>query len=224
MQVKGYLEASYHLRALENYRLAYEILWVSPQVENKAAVSEPLHELLGLWGHGVERLALYEGLLGKLSLTQEMRLLDGIGHTHHGLGDYAAALRDCDRYKKVLEQLDDDRPWGRLWGLLGITHHAMGAFDKAVEFHQQRLGLGQRVGDRKERAYTLGDLGVAYYSSGEYGTARTCHEEQLALSAQIDDATQMRSALGSLGHVDQALGAFDRAIAAYQQLRTPHRV
>ena len=29
-----------------------------------------------------------------------------------------------------------------------------------------------------------------------------------------------RSALGSLGHVDQALGAFDRAIAAYQWLRT----
>lgn len=36
-QVKGYLEAFYHLRSLENYRLAYEILWVPPQVENKIA-------------------------------------------------------------------------------------------------------------------------------------------------------------------------------------------
>ena len=220
MQVQGWLEAAYHLRALENYRLAYEILWVTPRVAHKIAEGEPLHELLGLWGHGVERLALYEGLLGKLPPNQEMRLLDGMGHTHHGLGDYAAALRDCDRYQKVLEQLNDDRLWGRLWGLLGITHHAMGAFDKAVEFQQRRLALSQRVGDRREQAYAWGDLGVAYYSLGEYGTARTCHEEQLALSEQINDAVQMRSALGSLGHVDQALGAFDRAIAAYQWLRT----
>ena len=219
MQVKGWLEAAYHLRALENYGLAYEILWVSPPLANNIAGSEPLHELLGLWGHWVERLALYEGLLGKLPLNQEMRLLDGLGHTHHGLGDYAAVLRDCDRYQKVLEQLDDDRLWGRLWGLLGITHHAMGAFDKAIKFHHQRLALSQRVGDRKEQAYAMGDLGVAYYSLGEYATARTCHEEQLALSVQLNDGMQMRSALGSLGHVDQALGRFDRAISTYQQLQ-----
>ena len=195
-RVEGWLEAVYHLQGLENYELAYEGMQVRLGKVVSGIGDEPLDELLGLWGYASRRLALYEELLGKVSGHREVRLIDGIAHTHHSLGDYETTLQWCDRYREALAEQANSKS-GRLWGLLGITYHAKGDFSLAIDYHQRRLALGQSQRDLKEQMCALGDLGIAYFSIGAVDEARDCHEAQLGLSDEALNPEQRLSALGS---------------------------
>ena len=140
-RVKGWLEGAHYLTSLENYRLAYEVVQV--QLGVTASDDKPLHELLGRWVYNAERLVLYESLLDKLPVEDEVALIDGIAHTHHSLGNYDEVLHWCDRYREALTQLADpltaQKAEGRLFGLMGITHQAKGDYVQAVYAHERRL-------------------------------------------------------------------------------------
>lgn len=219
-RVKGWLEGVHYLTSLENYRLAYKVMQV--QLGITASDDRPLHELLGRWGYNAERLTLYESLLEKLSVEDEVTLIDGIAHTHHSLGDYDEVLWWCDRYREALTQLTDplaaQKAEGRLYGLIGITHHAKGDYLQAVDAQEQRLAIRREAADCRGQADALGDLGIARFSMGEFAVAIACHEEQLELALLAKDEEQQMMALGSLAHVALALGQTEVAKERYEKL------
>lgn len=200
--VQGYLEAFHHLCQLEQWELAYRLMTMPLETPT----AETLHNELGTWGYQRDRLDLYQALLGKLPLSQEALLLDGLGHTYHSLGQYETALIYGQRYGEVVAALAEPVRQMRYEGLLGILHHALGHYATALDHHQQRLTLSQQLDHTPEKLDALGDLGIVYYSLGEYAAALSCHKQQLQLSRAVNDRIQVGQALGSLGHVYEALG------------------
>ena len=94
-QVRGYLEAFYHLCEICAWNEAASIL----QVSLHTTTAEKLHNQLATWGYYSIQIKLYSILLDYVTFESKLTLLMGLGNAYGNLGDYQ---REFDYHQQSL--------------------------------------------------------------------------------------------------------------------------
>ena len=212
-KVRGYLEAFYHLCAMENWEAASKIILTninsSTQIE--------LYRQLGIWGYYLEQNRLCGMILGKLNPSLEINLLNALGNSFYVLGDYWKALDYLEQNLIITEQINDSLGKGITFVNLGKIYQAFGDYSKAIEYYQNSLVISQKYQYSQLTSQALINLGIVYENLGEYRKAIDYSQRSLFIARQIAEPEDEGQALGNLGKVYLNLGEYSKAIEYHQQ-------
>ena len=123
-QVKGFLQAFYHLCEIAEWERALTLI----SVRMNTPTREILHYQLKLWGYVQERTALYQALVGHGSEAWNARVLQFLGESYFSRGNYAEARIAYEQSKTLFWQLGDRQNVGILSGALGDVWYALGDY------------------------------------------------------------------------------------------------
>ncbi|GGA00700.1 tetratricopeptide repeat protein [Okeania sp. KiyG1] len=223
--VKGYVEAFYHLAAVEDWERASKILTIKVP-----PINEDLDTQLMRWGYYEECIQLYSRLLGKLDHYWDSICLSGLGIAYDTLGEYEKAINYHQQYLQIAGETGDRSGEGAALGNLGITYYSLGEYDKAINYHQQCLQIAREIGNRSGESSALGNLGNAYLFLGEYDKAINYHQQCLQIAREIGNRSEEGSALGNWGvallkleKYAESLEYSQAALEIFKQIGNPHR-
>jgi tetratricopeptide (TPR) repeat protein len=206
-----YLEIFHHWCELRKYALANQI------VNNCSG-------FLKAQGYYRTLLPIYEQLTQSWrdpkTIEEEESLAwiwTNLGHSHHYLGRYQAAIRSHQQAQVIFRQINSYLGEAASLCHLGGMHNALGNNLEAIEFHQQSLAIQRRIGDRRNEATSLGSLGNDYYSLGEYQMAIDFYQESLVIHHEIGDLHGEAMALGGLGRSYYSLKDNQKSIVLYRR-------
>jgi hypothetical protein len=221
-QVRGYLEAFYHLGELSAWKLAYSLLYhpISSTLPNPLSAF-PLHQQLEIWGYYQELTDLLRSLLGKLDneiecfcLTRLGRILglrglfdQGITYAQQAI---ALATQQNDLIAKTQAHLELVDLYGRSEQYWAGTQHSEIALTLAKQL--QHLPL-QAQAFTKLTALTAAHQPNRY----QYQKIVTYAQAGLALANELGDRSLECELLGHLGEVWSQLGKSSKAIQYFEQ-------
>jgi len=201
-QVRGYLEAFYHLCEIEEWRRALSLMLHELDTPAQAQ----LHYQLKLWGYLPEQRELYEALVNHVEPLWQGRLLQFLAAVHQAQGNYRQAQEYCDRSLAIFQTVGDPVDRGMVLSHLGEIRYALGDYAAAIDYQQRWLAIARESGLRGGEGIALGSLGNIYESQGDYATALKYHQQHLALAHADADLELEGSALGNVGSCYHALG------------------
>jgi len=211
-KVRGYLEAFYHLCAIEDWEGAREIY-----TKEIPFTQESFHWQLLVWGYYKELIDISLQVSNFAPKTGDRQgsciALGGLGFAYYNLGEYSQAI-DCYQQRlSIAREIGNRWQEGSALGGLGLTYSDLGEYQQAIEYHLQRLSIAREVGNRWEEGSALGGIGLAYYGSGKYQQAIDYHLQALTISREIGDRRGEGQDLGNLGiayrQLDEAQQALD---------------
>jgi len=212
-QVRGYLEAVYHLTEIEAWGQAYKIITTRLNTPTK----EELHNQLNTWGCYQEQINLYKMVLSKVSPITDAICLNGLGDAYLGLGKLDQATHFYLQSVDIAQTISAPRLEGIAFGGLANTYLAMGNRNQAIEYYQQQLKISQEIGDRWIEVIALIGIGKSFNFIGEFQKAtRYCLQSQ-EMAIKVYHKRGRRIALGGLGNIQTAIGQYQIAIEYYNQ-------
>ena len=206
-----------------------------PAAPGEASEAEDLEESafgepLRLYAEAIKdtRLAGNDRLLQRIRLNRIRALL--------ALGGWQSAERDLLETRPGLAALGDNREktflltaWGHLCSEL-IDHAAVVSARLLLPAHQALTEAGQLAAeshDGKSASYAHGYLASLYEKAGRHAEALALSEQALFLAqragcpeAQFEWEWQIARLLHQQGRLDEALGAYRRAVQSLQSLRS----
>jgi tetratricopeptide (TPR) repeat protein len=210
-QVKGCLEAFFHLKEVED--------WLGMKVVLQAEIDDSgyeLHEQLHTWGYYQEQVAAYEQLLGRLDRALDSTILSGLGITSHTIGRYEQAIAYYERDLEIAEQLADvDREVSALSNM-ALAYHFLKEYGVAHQYHDRCLAKVDQVTDLAKQGAVFGNLGLTYKAQRNDERALECFERHLELARQAENQPGQGSALGNLGNLYRRLGRLDDGLRCYE--------
>jgi tetratricopeptide (TPR) repeat protein len=211
-QIKGYLEAFFHLKEVEDWLGMKAILQV--EVDDS---SYELHEQLHIWGYYQEQTDAYTQLLNRLDSGLDSTILSGLGITSHTLGKYEQAIGYYKRDLEIAEQLVDvDREVSALSNM-ALAYHFLQEYSVAQEYHDRCLAKVDQIDDLAKRGAVFGNLGLTYKAQKNDEKALECFERHLALARQAKNQEGQGAALGNLGSLYRRLGRIDDGRGCYEE-------
>lgn len=182
-QVKGYLQAFYHLCDIEEYERAFSL--ISTQLNTPT--QDPLHYHLRTWGYPQVRTALYQALVDNVNHrgneSWNARVLQFLGESYQTTGNYYQAQTCLERSLNLFQTIepDDAENVGMLLSALGEVHYALGDYPTAIEHQTRWLAIARQSNLRYGEGIALGSLGNIYESQGDYAKATSFHQQHLLL-------------------------------------------
>lgn len=138
------------------------------------------------------------------------------------LGDYRAALAECEEALRLRRGLDDRAGLARTLNNNGLVLQYLGRYAEAEQRFQAALAINRRTGDAESQVINLANLGLVAISAGRYTRALAFHRQAADLAARHPDepwsADQLRVARINLGVVLEKLGAYREALDSYRQV------
>ncbi|MEM9980431.1 MAG: tetratricopeptide repeat protein, partial [Cyanobacteria bacterium P01_D01_bin.2] len=177
-QVKGYLEAFYHLCAIGEYGRAASLM----STRLNTPTQDPLHYQLKLWGHLPEQMGLYEALIDQVQPKWNGIFLQFLGTNHQAQGNYTTAKHYLERSLSILQTAGDRVEQGRVLSNLGDVHYALGDYTQAIAHQKQWLAIAREARLKHGEGIALGSLGNIYESQGNYAKALDYHQQHLAIA------------------------------------------
>lgn len=211
-QVRGYLEAFYHLCAIENWQTAKQLLLV----ELNTSSQEELDNQFQTWGYYPEQAQLYRSLLGKLDERWNAICLNGLGNIANLQGQHQTALTYHQQQLDIARKLGDRAVEARALGNLGITHFHLGQYQTAIDCYQQQLAIAKAIENPQMSINANSNLGIVYQRQGHYQQALQHFQQQLETVEQLGDRARMGKLLTNLGNLYYAQGHLSRAQQCYQ--------
>jgi tetratricopeptide (TPR) repeat protein/nucleoside phosphorylase len=212
-QVRGYLEAFYHLTQVEAWGQAYKIITTRLNTPTK----EELHNQLNTWGYYQEQINLYETVLSKVSPITDAICLNGLGDAYFAQGKLDRATHCYWQSVDIAKTISVHRLEGIAFGGLANTYLAMGNRNQAIEYYQQQLKISQEIGDRWIEVIALIGLGNSFNFIGEFQKATRYYLQSQEIAIKVEHKRGRRIALAGLGNIQTAIGQYQIAIEYYNQ-------
>lgn len=216
-QVRGYLEAFFHLCNVADWESAYRVAIVPI----KLAGDEELHRLLFVWGYYREQKKLYDALLHSVSIEMDLICLSGLGSLHDVLEDYPQAIIFHNQALVLARQLGSVAAQGTALGGLGNAYLSLGEYGRSIEYYQQHLKIARAVAEAENEwasvGIALGNLGNVYRIVEEYELAHHCLRERLMVAQSLNDAKGEGDGLCNLGSLYWVQGKLAEAESVLQQ-------
>ncbi|WP_013320649.1 tetratricopeptide repeat protein [Gloeothece verrucosa] len=212
-QVKGYLEAFYHLCEVEAWEAAYKIL--SLQIDTPT--EEELLEQLGTWGYYQVQVEICTILLQHLSQSIDIKLYNCLGNANYIFGKYSAAIEIFHQSLNIAHKINDRKNESIALVYLGLTYNSLGQYQQAIELYHQALAISKNIRDIRGESHILGNLGLTYHYLGQYQHAISYHLQYLRIAREIGDRRGEGTALGNLGNAYCGLQDYQLAINLYRQ-------
>lgn len=191
--VQGLLEALHHCCEIGLWSMAYQIA-----LSQHSPTEEPLHIRLGDWGYYQEQVDLYGQLLGKLDPQFDQVCLEGLGHGHRCLTNFAQALDYFDQLQSVGIQARDVRAQAK--AIAGRTWLAcdQAQYRQMAILAQQWLDLACQADDVEQQALAWERLGLAFVYLGKGKRGCGCLETGLELVRSQLSQSQLSPTTSSL--------------------------
>ena len=211
-QVKGCLEAFFHLNEIEDWLGMKTIL----QAELDDSGYE-LHEQLHIWGYYQEQTNTYEKLLGRLDRALDSTILSGLGITSHTLGHYEQAIAYYEKDLGIVEQLKDIDGEVSALSNMALAYHFLEEYSVAQWYHDRCLVKVDQIPNLAKRGAVFGNLGLTYKAQNNDEKALECFERHLTLARQAKNQEGQGAALGNLGNLYRRLGRVDEGLQCYEE-------
>lgn len=239
-QVRGFLEAAYHLGQLKAWDLIYQILFV--RFDNNCV---PLHQQLGIWGFYREQIDLCEPLLGKVNPELDCLCLNNLGFAYTHLCQYQTAVGHYQHLLELARQIGNIEAQAKAFGGLGLCYGNWGQYQKAWDYCQQQLIVLNQIDEIKlrnqsgnadllkpvweqdsdcqdgsnlvARGQTLVTLGYLEIHLRRYRKAVHYCQQASAIARSVNDPQTQWYALGRLAVANAQLGKHSKALEALQQ-------
>jgi tetratricopeptide (TPR) repeat protein len=214
-KVRGYLEAFYHLCAIEDWEGASEVY----TKEIKSSQQEFNWQLL-IWGYYRELIRISQQLSEKINTPLKGVCLKQIGSAYGYLGDLQKAIQYYSQALTFTQEIGDRRGEGDMLGALGLCYDKLGDHQRAMNYAQQRLTIAREVGDRRGEFLGLGGLGLASNNLEQYHQAIDYFQKSLSISRKTSERWAEGHALGYMGLAYSKLGQCQQAIEYFQRSLT----
>ena len=194
------------------------------------ASPSPLDEAVRLQREGKNRDAqrTLRALLPELRAARDRealaRALTALTDASLALGDYEPALQHAGEAFDLHQQLG--RRADAAWDLnaAGLANLYLARYDRALESYTRALELDRTANDGDGAATRLNNIGNVHFMRGRYADALRLYEDALrTVDTQLSQSAQPRlrkMSLSNLAALHQRLGADQRALDLYAQLRT----
>jgi tetratricopeptide (TPR) repeat protein len=212
-QVKGYIEAFYHLCALDEWPLAANLI----ATQLNTPTQDTLHYQLKLWGYLPEQMGLYEALIDHVEPRWNGRFLQFLGISHQAQGNYPQAKQYLERSLGILQQAGDRIDQGMVLSTLGEVYYALGDYEQAIAHQSAWLAIAREAGLKQGEGIALGSLGNIYESQGHYAAALDYHQQHLAIAREHPDPEMLGAALGNVGSCCHSLGQYEQGKDYHRQ-------
>ncbi|MBE7385861.1 MAG: tetratricopeptide repeat protein [Leptolyngbya sp. SIO1E4] len=212
-QVKGELEAFYHLCAVSDWTCAHQLVF-APTTDSE---TEELHERLFNWGYYREQQQLYTSLLHKIDREVDLVCLNGLGSLHDVLGDALQALNYHQQSLALAQTVGNAQAEATALGNLGNAYLSLGHPERSLKLYQQHLEKARIAGNRRSVGIALGNLGNVYRILEDYERAIDCIQQRLAVAREVRDRHGEGDAYGNLGSVYALQGRLEEALLLQQQ-------
>ncbi len=195
-----------------------------------APADTPLDDAVRLQREGRNReaqralRALLPGLRASSDRASLARALAAATDASLALGEYASAIQEAQEAFEVHQRLGQrsDAAWDL--NAVGLANLYLGRYDTALASYQQALALDRASGDGDGEVTRLNNIGNVHYMRGRYADALRLYQDAMA---QVDTRTSERSrarlrkmTMSNLAELHRRLGADERALDLYAQLRT----
>jgi tetratricopeptide (TPR) repeat protein len=159
----------------------------------------------------------------------EGRVLCTLGMVLIAAGDYAVA-RSCSKQAlSIFREIGFRWGQGEVFWCLGFLSLHQGDYDRAGVFFGQQLRSGRETGNAERESRALADLGLLSHCLGDHKTAQGYGEQSYHVARRCGNRWYQAYALlvlgharASLGQLDQAVDAYQQALALYHELNVPH--
>ena len=150
--------------------------------------------------------------------TLESRFLTSLVAAVHRLGDRVARLEYALQAVSVDQKLGDRR--GEVVSLtnLAVAYLALADFAQAQRCAEDALRQARMLGTRVLEASCLGLLSKLAHTQGQDALALAHAQASLDITLATGSSSDLRGALLALGRAEQALGRWDAATTAYEQM------
>lgn len=156
----------------------------------------------------------YEGYGDEQAIAN---VLNNIGNIHSDRGDAALALQYFQRSLALKEKLGDTRGIPSSLNNIGLAYQGLGNLEAALEQYGRSLALKQELGDRKGMASSLRNIASVHREKGDHGASIAALERAVPLAAEAGALEDLQGAHQDLAESWEALGRFDRALAAFRR-------
>ncbi len=172
--------------------------------------------------HYEQALAIAREIGDRRSEEIELGIL---GTAYYNLGQVERAIEHYGQALTITRKIGDRRNEGTWLGNLGIAYANLGQVERAIEHYEQALVIARETGDRRNEGIWLGGLGAAYHTQEQ---AIEHYEQALAIAREIGDRRNEGVWLGNLGRayadlgqVDHAREYLERALATFEEIKSP---
>ena len=150
--------------------------------------------------------------------TLESRFLTSLVAAVHRLGDRMARLDYALQAVSVDRQLGDRRGEAVSLTNLAVVYLALADFAQAQQCAEDALRQAQMLGTRVLEASCLGLMSKLAHYQGQDALALAHAQASFDITLATGSSSDLRDALWALGRAEQALGRWDAATAAYEQM------
>ncbi|HWM93115.1 MAG TPA: CHAT domain-containing tetratricopeptide repeat protein [Thermoanaerobaculia bacterium] len=138
------------------------------------------------------------------------------------LGDFRAALRECEAALRLRRMQRDPARLGRTLNNAGLSLHYLGEYREAESRFREALEINRLGGDAEGEVINLSNLGLVATSQGRYNRALDLHGLAVSLAARHEGepwaAAQSRIGRINQGVILEKLGAFREALDIYREV------
>lgn len=212
-QVKGYLEAFYHLSQVEDWENAQAIAFM------RSLISEDreLHEQLFVWGYYQQQLKVYSTLLHQIDEAVDLVCLSGLGNLEDVWGNFNRAIEYHHQALILAKNLGSEEAKGAALGSLGNAYLSLKNFDWALNCYQQQLDLAEVSGRQRSVGVALGGLSNAYRAVDAHGLALDTARRRIEIAQSIGDRQGEGDGYCSMGSTYLVQGQLAEALTALHQ-------
>ncbi len=194
-----------------------------------AVAGTPLDEAVRLQREGRNRDAqrALRALLPDLRISGDRhalgRALNAVTDASIALGEYEQAILEAREAFDIHQRLGQRVDAARVLNAAGLANLYLGRYAPALDSYQRALALDRAGGDRDGEILRLNNIANVHSIQGRYADALRLYQDALT---QIDTASAgalprlRKMTVSNLAVLHQRLGADERALALYAQLRT----
>ncbi|MCP4131774.1 MAG: tetratricopeptide repeat protein [bacterium] len=217
-------------RALSNFRLAYDVLELLAEPEekdlaNKAEVLNNIGQVFtarGDYDSALENLEQSVSINRQLGdLNNEGVTLNNMGQVYTARGNYDLAIDCMEQSLAIRREIGDKSGEGVTLNNISRLHTTMGDHEKARESLEQSLALRKEIGDKKGQIPILHTLAMMEFKKKNILEMVTLEAEAFHLAEQLEDALglfQSGRVLGSLliarNRREEGIAILERALEA----------
>jgi tetratricopeptide (TPR) repeat protein len=149
--------------------------------------------------------------------TLEAVLLNEIGSSYRGKGEWNKALEYFEGSRAIREEIGDQAGLAGTLNNIGFIYTNKGLWDEALEYCERSRAINDEISDRLGLAKSLNNIGRIYRHKGLWDEGLEYYERSRAIWDDIGDRDGLAFSLNSIGIIYKNKGLWDKALEYYER-------